>query len=287
MDISQSKCIEFIKNKPSIKGQLVMEEVFFDNLPNEDLTLMEYLNMLESHAKSVANYNNSTLLLSGGISNVRGSWLEVLMAVEYWNSFVSSNQTILVLKMPNVSTFNFRKLFDEEATSKINILEEKLSLNNVTLTTSNPDFLLIDTSKINFKFPTNKINNLRIDSVTNILEMYKNLEGKCSFDSIIGGISVKTSLRPDRRYQAVHEGNILKAIFIYLQQKSNVKDFKFKYYFLTPSKLTQPDKVALSTVATHTLVSSDGTPEKSVDLHFNPKLIKDLKTVYKDIIKNI
>ncbi|WP_249652571.1 Cfr10I/Bse634I family restriction endonuclease, partial [Lysinibacillus sp. D4A1_S13] len=59
---------------------------------------------------------------------------------------------------------------------------------------------------------------------------YKYLEGKCEWSSLIAGIGLKTSLRPDRRSQLVLEGNVLKSLFAHLKMRLWNKDVFFKYY---------------------------------------------------------
>ncbi|MFB6305931.1 MAG: Cfr10I/Bse634I family restriction endonuclease, partial [Flavobacteriales bacterium] len=95
--------------------------------------------------------------------------------------------------------------------------------------------------------------------------LYRNLENSCTFEDIKGYISVKISLRPDRRLQIPHEGSLMKALYVHLQTRDWILNPSgLKYYAIT-TELSKDDRKALETVATHSITTVNQLPEPAVD----------------------
>ncbi|MEQ8970583.1 MAG: Cfr10I/Bse634I family restriction endonuclease [Coleofasciculus sp. C1-SOL-03] len=76
------------------------------------------------------------------------------------------------------------------------------------------------------------------------LEIYSFLQGKLNVEEVKAVISLKTSNRPDRRYQPLFEAAMIKAMIYVLQQN-------WKYYMVA-SELTSADRTIFSTaIAPH------------------------------------
>jgi hypothetical protein len=95
--------------------------------------------------------------------------------------------------------------------------------------------------------------------------MYSNFIGEVSLSELVGYISVKMSLRPDRRLQISHEGSLVKAIHAHIvTRKWLLEATPLTYYAITPNP-TDADKRALKTVATHSLITVTQKPQAAVD----------------------
>lgn len=76
------------------------------------------------------------------------------------------------------------------------------------------------------------------------LEIYKLLKGKLQIEEFKAAVSLKTSNRPDRRYQPLFEAAMIKAMAYVLQQKWR--------YYMVAGELTNADRIIFnSAVAPH------------------------------------
>ena len=164
------------------------------------------------------------------------------------------------------------------------ILKLKATL-GISLITSNPDFVILDMSNIKIEGHYTAIKKLDNSSIEFIDTFYKKLIGKCDFKSVIGYLATKTSLRPDRRLQIVHEGNLTKAVYVHIQTRLWEQNPKGIRYFGASMKLNDKDKEALRTVATHSITTVSSMPDRSVDELFQIQNTEDLKSAFNSIVK--
>ncbi len=153
------------------------------------------------------------------------------------------------------------------------------------LVTSNPDFVLVDTTRLEIPAEFNqKIKHIDENAISFVNNAYKNFIGQCDFEDIVGYLSVKTSFRPDRRLQIPHEGSLMKAIYTHLQTRQWIIAPKgLKYYAMT-TKVTEADRNALKTVATHSITTVHTVPQAAVDEVFQVNSLKQAEQVYQQIL---
>jgi hypothetical protein len=290
MTFITSNCVEEYQSngtsKTRIKPLYALSEMFHESLPKGKLK--ENLNALEQYVKDVSKSKGITLPNANAFSNARGQWFESMIAVQGWNYRIKHDLTdILIVKMPNVSTFDFRRIFDIETRAMLEDLERSLLANTkeVRLITSNPDLLIIQQENLIKKEYNTEINSLSSEKINEALNLYKSLENKSLWRSIVAGIGVKTSFRPDRRLQLVHEGNILKALFAHLKMRHWDREGKFKYYGASSEKLTRADFNALQTAATHSIIDVNSIPERAVDDIFSLLTVEEIDLMYSEIFK--
>lgn len=210
----------------------------------------------------VRNEHNS--VEASAISNVRGNWYEWILALgarEFNMLHMNSN---CLLPLPNISSFDCSRLYVDRLHGYIQDLRSKvLSTSGVSLVTSNPDFVIIDRSLCDrflvFSGSGNEESLLEID------RSYQNLVGKCELDKIIGFVSSKTSLRPDRRLQIAHEGSLMKALYRHLITRDWIIDASGICYYALTLSATDADRRALKTVATHSIADVGSKPQAAVD----------------------
>ncbi|MEC3839457.1 Cfr10I/Bse634I family restriction endonuclease [Bacillus amyloliquefaciens] len=286
MYLGDSNCVEVKKEgKIAIKPLTALAECFEDTLPSGDIS--EILNNLKSYVKQVCKAKAYINPSTNALSNVNGKWFEAIVAIYAWNYLIENKiQDISIIKLPNKQTFNFQRIFNEKSRELLNDLEKSLTLANpqVKMITSNPDILIIRQKGLKKTFHNEKIKNMSIHNMKIIDTSYKDFEGKCEWSSLIGGIGLKTSLRPDRRSQLVHEGNILKSLFAHLKMRNWNKDVFFKYYAASMSKVSGRDQDALETAATHTIVNVNSTPERAVDYLFHISNTEQIPKMFDQIL---
>lgn len=287
-DYSKSNSVELYgpeKNqKTRIKPYKALTEVFGDNLPTG--TIKENLDKLEIHTNNAALAQKMMLPNSQAFSNTRGFWFEVFIAVHAWNYRIRHNLSdILIVKMPNVSSFDFRRIFEEKTDKMLKQLEISLLKNNVRLITSNPDLLIVEQEDLILDEHNIPISCLDTKSIMDAVNLYKVLENRCHWNSLKAGIGVKTSLRPDRRLQVVHEGNILKSLFAHLKMRNWNREATFEYYGASSEIISGADDDALQTAATHTIVNVDSLPERAVDGLYSLLTFDDIEKMLDTILK--
>lgn len=106
--------------------------------------------------------------------------------------------------------------------------------------------------------PTSSLSDLSLDNQTKLDKIFREIAGTVTpSNNIVAFLSMKNSLRPDRRYQFVREGDNIKAHLMYLKtiHSDAITSFANKYYavsFTQPSEadMTITDIASTACVAT-------------------------------------
>mgnify|MGYP000903474565 CR=1 FL=1 len=281
--INEVSCVELLPNgKTRVKINNALACMYQCTLPEGNIS--EILDELEQTVRQAASSKGFPAPDANAFSNVRGAWFEIILAACAWE-FARQQRSRLdlgIVKMPNIRVFDFTKLLIPETQQLLKDLETSLLSQNepVRLVTSNPDLLFIVgrgfASDERFEKP---INNLSVENITHLMNSYIHLEGKCRYDSILAGLGLKTSLRPDRRLQLVHEGNILKSVFNHLRLRYWNPHHAFSYFGATTATIGPADLEALETAATHSILQVTSIPERAVDMLFSLKTTSDITEV--------
>lgn len=203
---------------------------------------------------------------SASISNCRGTWFEWMIAIDIYNHWCTNTHNLLMLPLPNISRFDSATLYKNDVSTYIFDLRKKLKVSlDIELITSNPDFVIIDSSNFNNIIPRLPFTKIDENAIEFIDTLFMKLIGTCNFTDIIGYMATKTSLRPDRRLQIVHEGSLTKALYVHLQTRLWIEKPRKIKYFGASLELNDKDKRALKTVATHSITTVLSEPERAVD----------------------
>ena len=181
--------------------------------------------------------------------------------------------------MPNNRTFDCTTLYKKELSWYICDLRHKLKENHVNLVTSNPDFFIADTKncpchlkktlgEYSNKFRNEFEHGITASTIERADNLYKIFINQLDLDDICAYLSVKTTLRPDRRLQLAHEGSLMKALYVHLQTRTwNINAKGIKYYGAA-TKLSDADVDGLKTAATHSIAAATSDPQSAVDKLF-------------------
>ncbi len=220
------------------------------------------------------------------MSNVHGDWYEWLLAISAWNHFVSNEKSHLAILLPNIMQFDVTTLYERKLKELIIDLKEKVALvSNVQLITSNPDFVIINgdlAREILGQF--SEIEEITPENLTKLERTYQLFIDKCDFEQIEGYISVKTSLRPDRRLQISHEGSLMKALYAHLQTREWITSPKGLKYYAVATRITESDRNALKTVATHSLTTVFSLPQAAVDEVYEVNTLEQATLAFSSIL---
>jgi len=222
---------------------------------------------------------------NNALSNTRGAWYEWLLAASAWNWHVRHSGYLAVL-LPNMTQFDIADLYEPRLRGFIQDLRFKVQQHtSVRLVTSNPDFVIVNTKDIDLglDLPAH-ISHFDRTSLDSLDQLYRKLIGKCSFDNLIGYISVKSSLRPDRRLQIPHEGSLMKAIYAHLQTRDWVISPPGLRYYAVSSNITEADRDALKTVATHSITTVNELPKAAVDAVFQINSQSEAEETWRSIL---
>jgi Cfr10I/Bse634I restriction endonuclease len=220
------------------------------------------------------------------MSNVHGDWYEWLLAVSAWNYFVRNENSHLAILLPNVVQFDVATLYEKKLNDLIIDLKNKVAeVSEVQLITSNPDFVIINRDLASEVLgPVSEIDDLTPEKLRELEETYRKFIDKCNFEQIEGYVSVKTSLRPDRRLQISHEGSLMKALYAHLQTREWITSPKGLKYYAIATKITEPDRNALKTVATHSLTTVFSLPQAAVDEVYEVNTLQQASLAFSSIL---
>lgn len=216
------------------------------------------LRLMKEYA--VKNYAAS----GDSLKNVGGAWYAWLLAIGFSIEAKRRGLKKLFLKLPNVRVMPCTNLYNHNLTSLLKDFEEKLyHVSQANLITSNPDFVVIRTTE--GYNGTELQNPITTAVLENFDTQYQSFEGNLRLGDLEAYIGVKTSLRPDRRIQLLHEGSLMKAIHTHLVTRNwDITAERLRYYGISLTT-TAADVSGLKSVATHSIITAGVKPERAVD----------------------
>lgn len=226
------------------------------------------------------------------LKNLRGGWFETLIAAIAWNSAVGYNKThgkkVALINLPDARTMQFWEFYGGKAETALNELFSALKNFDMNITLSNPDLICIrgidSNLATNFEQP---IKGLTPDEVARIENAYKLLKKKCGHDSIVFGIAVKLVLAPDRRYQIVYEGSLLKAIVAHLRTRFWMPSLEARYYGLVSKPMSDQDKKVFTNPSIDTIIDVRSQPRKAVDEAITCRTVSEAESTIKKWLSTV
>lgn len=223
--------------------------------PSFDSVLIQCISLVKSENPNVT---------TGAISNVKGAWYQWLLALA-WQYFASAKSSHLrLIKLPNKKVCKWHRLYEQPITELVDDLEAKIAASSISLETSNPDFVLIHFEDLQ---TVNSVGTVTEETLAEIDNEHASYIGKVKYGRMPAFLSIKTSLRPDRRLQTQFEATMIKAIQAYFATRRwDIQTLSSKFYVVVNSVPSQSDHESLSALAAHSLVTPLVKPQKLVDL---------------------
>lgn len=248
--------------KPQILKKEALIDILGGKIPTGSERFGEILDRLDSGVRTVA-----PKVTPQALSNAHGDWYEWLLAIICWNMAAADKNLNLALLLPNKSSLDLATMYSESLREMISDLRNKVEATaGVQLVSSNPDFVFIKRQLVDQVIgEISPIGSIDIGSIDLISSTYRSLVGQCSFEDILGYISVKTSFRPDRRLQIPHEGSLMKALYVHLQTRNWILNPPGLKFYAMATKVGPSDRESLKTVATHSITTVSSIPEPAVD----------------------
>lgn len=253
-----------------------------NRLPEPAKSIKELLNEMDDAIKAQENIG------SGALANSHGDWYEWILAFTSLNYYLSGESQYIAVLLPNVARFNVSDLYEERIQHIVADLKHKVQESaGVEFITSNPDLVIIDISSMDIELGISEpVVEFNEDTIHQLENLYQYFIGHCSFENIIGYLSVKTSFRPDRRLQIPHEGSLMKAVYAHLQTRQWILNPKGLSYYAVSTRVGPTDTRALRTVATHSIITVNTTPQAAVDQVFEVDSIQSAEEMFALILND-
>ncbi|WP_088890512.1 Cfr10I/Bse634I family restriction endonuclease [Leptolyngbya ohadii] len=160
----------------------------------------------------------------GSLNNCKGQWNEFSYLYSAHCSILNQREDLYIVKMGNENSIKFWQLYKPNARRRFMDFLEDLKQRDLVVRCSTPDFVLVRRSIISTSIPYSQELFGR-DLFDELKNLYKKLINRCEPEDVISFISVKTSNRPDRRYQILYEANITKLASKYIHSESQPLQF--------------------------------------------------------------
>lgn len=303
-------------NNVSIPTIPILAYEFRDHLPEETKTFQEIIKSLEDLTKWIYARHNLPNPSSQSYGNSTGNWTEYVFAASVWNIFAEINRRkdsefyYVYVKLPKNNSISNRwySLLVDTVRTVINNFDRDNSNPSIAqsghdrfiLFSSNPDAVILKYKK-NFitglGLPYNledSINSLSENNIQMFDNMFSSLANSVTpSENLVAFLSVKSSVRGDRRYQFVHEGDSAKATLMYIATRgadpgfSQMRVAEFLnniFYSIVFGNISQED-YQMANIAMSACVSSPlMDPVWAIDKMFECKTIRSVNSSILEII---
>lgn len=292
----------------------VMAELYETQLPVANKSFAEVIDDLQNYTKQQFRVKDARLKMptQQSFGNCNGRWAEYVYAVFAWNKLVELNANpaaeyvYIYTKLPNNNSSDneWISLLDEANYNELQHFSRDGTDQEVRaahhsaflLCSSNPDAVILKYPKATYEQLGLRIDPCSpLDCISNAVmqkldSLYPSLLGKVRpYDNLVAFLSIKNSIRPDRRYQFVHEGDNIKAVLLFLisrgiDRRLRRTDVQKKFYAVALSPIGAPDLRAMETAMTACLTDLTGEPIWSVDKLFQCTYLTDVATTISEIL---
>jgi hypothetical protein len=242
----------------------------------------DLLGKLESLAQGAARKAGFKAITQGSLNNCRGFWFEMMVSATLWNTALRLRAAtdLVVVRLPSADAgerVNLIAFYSPDIQRKLRVAE---------IFSSNPDFICASGLKWSalpalFSHGVQALSRRDIDTLEGA---YRNLLQKCDRRSIRACIAIKTSTRPDRRYQIMHEANFFKALSVQLRKNKRVVGTEPTFLVITTVHHEQDEKIlrapSFSSVAL-------GKPSPAVNEIYTVETTDQMSKVAESIIGNL
>jgi hypothetical protein len=185
----------------------------YPKIDNSQINLVS--NQISDLVKEAALKQFNKLPSSGSLNNCKGRWNEFSFIYSAHISILENTKNLYLVKLGNESSLKFWEIYSQTSRNDFEVFLSKLKENKIFIRCSTPDFVLVKRKTLK---------NIPVFDDANFFaklkDLYKQLINKCEPSDVISFISLKTSNRPDRRYQILYEANITKYASKYIHDSS-------------------------------------------------------------------
>ncbi|MCW6036719.1 Cfr10I/Bse634I family restriction endonuclease [Spirulina subsalsa FACHB-351] len=218
---------------------------------NKGISIPDVLLQIEHLVKEECQKQYKLNPTVGSLNNSKGRWNELITTsllskiVVETNSISQQNgRSMVVFSLPKADTYQkipsvFLTLFKKTEL-------QKLQTQNIFF--SSPDYIIafLNHDPTQFRDIQNLLTQQSYDP--NSFNMFNYFKGSLEFQQVRAIISLKTSNRPDRRYQPLFEAAMIKAIKCYLQ-------VNWQYYMVCSEITLSDHKMFQEAIAPHSIIT--------------------------------
>ena len=235
-------------------------EKIYPTLDLAGLTFLQIVDLIEK----VVRQKHGNEVTQGSINNCRGTWHELAFLMEAHRSVLRATKDLYIIKMATESSIKFWEVYTKNSRQEYQLLVDRLKQKDKPLfiRCSTPDFVVVCKDIIN-NSTGSKILQSQIPSLQEINQLYRVIKNNCRPDLVKGFISLKTSNRPDRRYQILVETNVTKFASKYI----HTLDFPLRYDVIGESNPSDVEvfKAPLMSTLSSAIGSDTEFVERAID----------------------
>ena len=274
------------QRSPRISRATAIDCVYRGLIPEGNIE--EILGSLESQVRSAADAKFGPGIgrnMAGGLSNARGEWLENILGLVFWNAAArESGGRTAIVKLPNANQLRFHNLFEPRSREYLEQLFESLAEDEIAMEMSNPDFICVTNLPDELTPYFSSELTMSSDTLEKLSSSYRMLAGKCDVDAMPFVLTVKTSTRPDRRYQMVHEANVVKTLMAHLAGRFWNRHLQLKFYVMVAGRVSDSDRKVLRNPATYSLVHVSWPPVALIDGVFELGTVSQVENTIQELM---
>lgn len=246
--------------------------------PTLNLNGLTFIDIVDRIEKEVVKKSTEPIS-QGSLNNCRGAWNELAFLMEAHRSVLQSTKNLYLVKMSSETSIRFWEIYQKESRHKYDSLIDILRKREepIFIRCSTPDFVVIRRDVIKDSPISNILQNPS-PPLKEINELYKAIKNQCFPHQVKGFISLKTSNRPDRRYQILSEANVTKFASRYIHDPEH----KLRYDVIGESNPS--DREVFSAPLMFTLPKSGNTVtsvERAINSEVNIKSGQELDEYWK------
>lgn len=271
--------IEHGQKKASVPAIAVIGDKYSTSLPDPNTRFTSIINDLQAYTKGLFRRKDPSLVEPTGnaFNNCNGQWTEYVYSVYAWNKLADIDSTqqqdseycYVYVKLPSnrndetswisLLTTEHRSRVDNFAYDETHPEVMAAGHKRYLLSSSNPDAVIVKVKQSDLGVlpfdPRTPFNNISGQTIENLTRVFSSLQGKVDpLTDIQCFISMKGSMRPDRRLQFLHEGNNVKSILLFLIEayRHNTRNapysmdnLKKKFYAVAFDKVSENDQLSM------------------------------------------
>ncbi|MBE6909200.1 MAG: hypothetical protein E7474_06475 [Ruminococcaceae bacterium] len=311
-------------NTATVPLKEVLADRFSSSVP-APASFLDVLKELEDYTKDQIREKEKQMGIKikephqNAFNNCRGGWSEFIFAAYSWNELAEINRSnyesggpiYIFVKLPNNKNdkTKWTAALDDKhgkvirAFDRTSADDEEVRISgheSFLLNSSNPDVAIFKYSRKKFDSlcasiplnPCEDIKDLSLDTQEKLEKVFDHLKRTVApRKNLHCFLSVKDSLKPDRRLQFLHEGNNVKTILLYLINERNACDTMLQYnilhnmyYAISFSIVSPGDRKSLDAAMVACLTSPSLPKTWAVDKLFECLSQNDVKQLYSSII---
>ncbi len=297
-----------------IPADEMLEYVYGTKIPTRNTAIRDALNLIDTETNNLYMAKGFAKRGQNALNNCHGRWSEALFALYAWNTIADINSKrkdnirYAYIKLPdrkNAASEWTSLLLAPNCISSLNefVLDNthpivnKSNHSQLLLIASNPDAIILkfDNTELNtFGLPisvSSKFSSFTAADLYKLDNLFAYFRNKVlPSKNLVALLSLKASLRGDRRYQFIREGDNAKSILMYLYTMKADKGlstafFSNRFYCFSFEAASQDDLKVMDAAMSAYVSSPIIDPVWAVDKLYDCLKLSNVTTSIREIIK--